>query len=257
MPKRTDIAKILIIVARRSFLLAAALFLLGLARAHACVEVSQQYTVYRDFVVEVKKEGKRAAGIEVRITGSDTPATTTDENGIASFHGVKPGTYSIITSYAGVDGEDAELRVVDGNTGAYNNIDLRWPDRRIFEVQRVAGKMSSYTFRETGQDLGDLLLSLTNTSDSHLLATTITNQHGEFEFKDVPLGLYVLHVSRQTIDKKSDINGDVLVEVMSDVDLQRLPHLGLAMTDCGLLSVPLEDKYVPLRNDHSNNAQTY
>ena len=207
----------------------------------ACVEVVPRYKVLTNFDVIAKvPAGEPLDGIRVAIhnfnvkpSPSDTTVAVmfTDNDGHATFRGLKPGHYYLFIERGEITGDAAELDVVE-STGL-TALQLKWPHQKIFATERIEGTLlragiPGVPNMDQDKTLANVELTLTEATSGREVARTSTDAQGEFVFRQVVPGLYAMHM------KWHGIEGYVLLEVDIETKDAEPSVYSISPTDCGL-----------------------
>jgi len=208
---------------------ALSLILVGISAASQCSACS---VVYGQFdagpelrVRVVSPKGFPASGLRVDL--GDYHATT-DKDGIAFFHNVEPGSWSLgIDHDAGVP-DGAGVKVTrDGPAGVI--VPLTWPSIEPLLTRSLRGTLRGSDY-SPGRPQAEISLDLLEGISGKILKSAQTSDHSEFHFDDIAPGLYFLHLKPSGI---SGWSGLVAVSVASDASADHL-DIDLGWTSCGL-----------------------
>jgi len=233
------------------------MFLLLVARSEGCSRFFSTLVVRPDFSVdiylrELREKGTPMSGVRVSLSpqnGNDV-SSVSDSDGKAYFRSLKPGHYFLVVEKAGVESDAANLEVSSDNLTAKDRLEFGWPLRETFKVQTVSGKFGTTKFDKKVGDIvhkGPLVgatVTLTDVLRGIEISRTVTDEHGDFKFNEVPEALYKLHVTEAPKAETTqwDIQGDVIVAVSKTATNSVLPRLNFAMTSCGLTYTKAENK---------------
>lgn len=207
----------------------------------ACVMAVPRYKVLSNFDVTVKvPDGQPLDGIRVTLRNFDEkpePSDTTvavsftDNDGRATFRGLKPGHNFIFVDRGEITGDDAELDVVESN--GLTALQLKWPDANIYSTHRIAGTLLRAGIRgvpkmDEDKTLAKVHLTLTEASSGREVGRTSTDDQGKFAFDDVVPGLYAMHMTWNAT------GGYLLLEVNSKMQDAEMSKYFINPTDCGL-----------------------
>ena len=219
-------------MARTPSLALALAFLVSAGPAgNACTVVVHEHYLLRDFAIQVYDwRGLPVPAARVHVSpsihsnpGPEELTATTDAVGIARFRNVPVGAYSATTDMP--NGEYVEITVVDSGSMqlVHPDLRLRWPNRDVVSAQRMSGRFASDTPKP-------LRLALLKADSGEQLESVLTDSEGNFDFSEVPPGLYFIRVSR-TFGKSFE--GDVPVSIEPTAKNARL-DLSIAWSTCGL-----------------------
>jgi hypothetical protein len=209
--------------------------------ARACAMVFPRFMVFSNFDLIVKvPDGQPLDGIRVAIddlelkprpTDTTVAVSFTDNDGHASFRGVKPGHYFVFVERGKITGEDAELDVVE--SGGLTTFQLKWPDSRIYTTERIQGTLlragiPGVPNMAEDKTLANVDLTLTEAISAREVGRTSTDGQGKFAFREVVPGLYAMHM------KWHGIEGYVLLEVDIKTKDTGPSIYSISPTDCGL-----------------------
>lgn len=221
-------------------------------RSSGCAMGFAQHKVKSTFVVEISYHGQPLQGIETEISREThqepylilVSSVQSDENGRVPIRGLDPGDYFLAVKHAGIGGEAVELKVVgegEGDASIENTVKLGWPNRKVFKIRRVAGKLvrTPFDFRTGSAEppLAGAKLTLTDALPGTRRTASVVQTNGKFEFGSLDAGLYIVHIKQdETKGPIGDerIDGDIFVEVSRDATDLELPLLRLYMSDCGM-----------------------
>jgi hypothetical protein len=252
MPRRNDIAKMLIIGSGPKRLLAFAvpflIFMAFCAPARACViSPSQKIQVSPIFRVVVSHESTPIAGIQVEVydegelnrlqDGAEwRPVLTlvTSRDGTAEVKNLKKGLYLVETKGPG-GGSAAYADVSDNSDKLSNQILLQWPYSwgEILKLTSLSGELVS---NDPWTPFENIRVELWAAGLEKPLAVAQTGPQGRFSFNETRPGLYVLHIrGQQKKARGSQIEGSLPVELApSAADALTSLALRLDETDCGI-----------------------
>lgn len=216
-------------------------FVLSAEPARACAEGFPRYKVLSNFDVIVRvPAGQPLDGIRVAILDIDQkprpPDTTvaeafTDKDGRAIFRGLKPGRNFMLVKRGEIEGEIAELDVVE--TNGLTMVQLKWPRLRVFTAQRIAGTLLKAGIpgapkMAEDRTLAKVDLTLTEASSGREMGSTSTDDQGKFAFPEMAPGLYAMHM------KWNGIAGYILLAVDAKAQDAEPSIYSINPTDCGL-----------------------
>jgi hypothetical protein len=172
-----------------------------------CVEVAPHYKVRPDFDVVVQVPARiPLEGIHVVVSKVDKDQippdvviadVLTDKDGLVAFHGIKAGHFWIETKRGEIEGEIAELDVVDSN--GLPKVVLAWPYRHIFTAQKIEGTLlragiPGVPNLDHDKTLAGVELSLTGALTGLEISKATTDAEGKFAFPAVDTGLYAMYI---------------------------------------------------------------
>lgn len=237
MPRRSDIAKILII---GSVILLAMLVMLSSDPAVACAILPPVIDVTQDFEILAVNHGRPVPGIPIEVTQvgvkSDHPLLSlrSGTDGRVAVKGLPAGDYSVESNAAmWVPGFIARV----GNPKAQlekNLVEFQWPNYGIAKVKALRGRLWSENSLKPFEDL-DLRVFLVDGRPAS--PSQFTGSKGRFDFKNLNPGLYVLwmHAKQPNVPKGFEDEGPIVVEV--DPDDRSAPSeldLPIGSTSCGI-----------------------
>lgn len=241
----------------RAFALLCVAFLLSVGKCEACTRFFPTFAVRPDFTVEINlrersEKGSPMSGVRVSLSpqnGNDV-SSISDSNGKAYFGSLKPGHYFLVVEMAGVESEAANLEVSPDKLTAKDRLEFGWPLQEVFKVQTVSGRFGTTKF---DKKVGDIVpkdplvgatVTLTDVLRGREISSTVTDEHGNFNFDGVPDALYKLHIAEAPKAETTqwDIKGDVLVDLSRSATNSVLPRLNFGMTSCGLTYTKVENK---------------
>ena len=250
MPRRNDIAKILIIGSTIKRLALATLILvcLGLlAPAHACTRSLATVHVSSDFRVAVSNGSTPIPGIQVEVynegelyrgdAGTEwRPVLTlvTSRDGVAEVKNLDKGMYLVETKGPGA-GDAVYAEVSDNSDKLTNQVKLQWPSSQseIFKIRSLSGELVS---NDPWTPFENINVELWAAGLEKPLAVIDTGSQGRFRFSETRPGLYVLHIrGHQKNPRGSQVEGGLPVELApSDLDASASLALRLDETTCGI-----------------------
>jgi hypothetical protein len=242
MPRRNDIAKVLIVAAAMAFLFFVALH----APAHACslsldrIHVSPDFRVIVCYgsmpipgiQVEVYDEGERRSDAETE----QEPVLTlvTGQDGVAEIKNLAKGTYLVATK--GPGGGSAVYAIIGNRPEKIRNeITLEWPFslHETLKTRTFSGQLLS---NDPWNPFQNVQVSVWAPGLEKPLAKEDTGPQGRFHFDVTRPGIYVLRViGSQDGSPGRQIGGELAVEL--DPSAQNAPaslFLRLSMSTCGI-----------------------
>jgi hypothetical protein len=177
--------------------------------AYACSSPAPPVKVGRTFNVEVQDRGKPVAGLQIELStygeNRSVSVVRTNADGDAHFSNVYTGQYFIGIRHPAF-GYSEEIQVLrHPPTGSQDTIRFEWPGWTPLSIQQVSGQLSGRT--RTGRSLfddnfsrpvygqvGGAKLTLSKAVSNATVRSVITGEAGNFDFGDVPPGLYFLRV---------------------------------------------------------------
>jgi len=196
----------------------------------ACTIVYASVNVGPAFKVKVEDRGHPVKGLRVEIKGY---AVVTDENGLALFHDVGPGSYFLTASDEVDSLNGAALQVSpDGPTGV--TVPLNWPSITPVAVRSLKGTMRGPDFLP-GQSQPRLSLDLLEARSGRKLKSLQSNDRGEFDFETTAPGMYLIALNPSGLIGWSgeQIRGQIVVDVDQGAPTDSL-DLDLTWSSCGL-----------------------
>jgi hypothetical protein len=245
MPRRNDIAKILIIGSIALAMVVSSWLLfpsparacsLSLARIHVSPDfriiVSHGSTRIPGIPVEVYDEGKRGDSQTER-----TPVLTlvTSQDGIAEIKNLDKGTYLVETK--GPGGGSAVYAVIgDRPEKSTSEISLQWPFslNQTLKARSFSGNLVS---NDPWKPFENVQVLLWAPGLEKPLAVADTGPQGSFHFDVTQPGIYVLRILGHQSDVSPDhqVGGDLSVELdPSAPDASASLLLRFSMTTCGI-----------------------
>lgn len=232
--------------------------------AFACSFFPPVHKVSRSFAVHVSNDVGPVVGLKLKVSRfkydefkkltheqqrTADPGTfeevfaesVTDSSGTAQFKLDRTGAFTLSPVSPASQLDWVELDVSDRPSSLSSSVQLRWPSYMILRTTQLRGKLMRGLYSSRSVPLEDNTLKLHTLTDYRDLATTQTGHNGEFEFKNVAPGLYLMQIiatGRKTDDfYKSE--GNIAVFVSPDARRDALP-ISTANTSCGL-SYDLEE----------------
>lgn len=208
-----------------------------IATCAACTLVYQSVEVGPTFQVQVEEQGHPIKGLRVEIRGyqsRDNPVVSeTDENGLALFRSVRPGSYHLSADHdAGIpDGAELEVKL-GGPTDV--RVHLKWPIISPIAIRSMKGVMRGPDYLP-GQSQPRISLDLLEGKSGRLLRSVLTDDRGEFSLEGVASGLYFLRLtlSGLRLGSGEPITGLIAVTVDQGASTDHL-DIDLGWTSCGL-----------------------
>ncbi len=211
-------------VARRS-LLSASILLIALASpGPACTIFHPVHIVGPSFRVRVDDRGRPVKGLSMRLRGAvGGHRAITDPNGIARFHGLRPGSYHLSAEHdSGVPG-GAEIEVKLPESRAIT-VPLRWPSGAVASASSIKGVLHMPSHMP-GQPQRRTTVDLLEGVSGRTLQTTASDDRGGFDFDGLAPGLYFLR-----LPPDPDL---IAIELDPRASAPQL-ELDLGWTSCGL-----------------------
>jgi hypothetical protein len=205
----------------------------------ACIYGYEEHHVVGSFTVEVRDwSGKPIPDLVVVLSphqdeptpGNQPARVETNGSGIAEFKGVANGVYELTTGIS--HGETLFIIVQDVQSKTppdewphpvEHNVQLKWPDLRVLEVSRIAGRLS----KDDGLP-AHVHLALVDPLKQRELSAGETNSDGNFSLPAADPGLYLLQLKGDYLD------GDIAIAVGPQFDTSNL-DLALSLSTCGLM----------------------
>jgi hypothetical protein len=253
MPRRNDIAKILVrsLPKRLNALAAAFLFLVVLhPLAQACSLSMARIRVSPDFRVIVSHGSTRIAGVQVAIYDEGKRhegeaaeerkpllSLVTSQDGVAEIKSLDKGIYLVETIGPG-QGSAVYALVGDGVDKAKNEIALEWPFslNGTLKTRSLSGELAS---NDPWTPFQNVQVELWAPGLEKPLAKEDTGPQGRFHFDVTRPGIYVLRVigRQDSVDPyHHQIGGELSVELAPvEPDALASVPLRLAMSGCGIV----------------------
>ena len=264
MPRRNDIAKILIIGALRNRLVAftiSLLFFVALGPlVHACSYSLSTVQVTPEFRIIVRHGPTPIPRIQVEIYDEGeldrlqdgrewTPVLklVTGRDGTAEAKNLRPGKYLVETKGPGMG--DAVYAQVGGKADeSKNQIGLEWPfsRRETIKTKSLSGQLIS---NNPWTPFQNVQVQLWTAGLEKPLAIKDTGPQGRFHFDETRPGIYVIRIQgrQDAVNPNNQVEGDLSVELdPSAPDAVASLFLRLAESSCGI-----EYSSCPLSNDAS------
>jgi hypothetical protein len=260
MPRRNDIAKILIIGSGPIVAAACALVLLGLfIPADACEISLGSVHVTSDFQIMVRHVQQpiggitvaiyRSKGVDGEIEKDPLLRLVTDKNGTTKVRDLRDGTYMVATEGPG-QGAAVYAIVGWGAKGkAKNEVVLGWPAKEIIQTKRLSGQLLNSNVRTPFEKtVGSAQLELWTAGVQAPIALESTTPDGQFQFLQSSPGIYILRVKA-----RGGPEGEIALDLQpSTADGIEFLTLHLLETSCGLTyrhchstaSIDLASRYV-------------
>jgi hypothetical protein len=252
MPRRNDIAKILIIgsgTERRLALITVFFsFVLLLARAHACSRSFARVFVSSDFHVIVRHGPTPVPGVQVQVydtaelhrdnTSAEwKPVLTliTAQDGAAEIKGLTKGIYLVGTKGPG-GGSATYVEISDKSIEKSDQISLQWPYSMngTLKTRALSGELLT---NDPWKPFETLRVELWHAGAEKPLAVVEAGPQGRFHFDEVRPGAYVVRVlgNQNNVRRDDQIKGDLSVELApSAPDALASLALRLDETTCGI-----------------------
>jgi hypothetical protein len=236
MPRRNDIAKILII-GSKLIILILSMFVGSLAKA--CTIFSSTVTAAPNFDLLVQDHGKPVAGIRIVVTsiGDETHRpvvqATSNQQGKVAVRGLLPGEYSIDNLGPIQTGGLIAVVKKNGFARLSKPITFQWPSLGIAKTKRLEGVFRS---ADPEHPFDAVEVSVSTAADGTELASSNSGSDGRFDFGNLPAGLYVVQVRAKQpgIPKNWEVEGPIAVEVTQGSSSPNQLELALGKTSCGI-----------------------
>jgi hypothetical protein len=181
------------------------------------------------FTVSAKYDARPLRGASIYITFYDGSANfffeRTSADGTVDVKDLRPGKYVLDVQWLGIHAasEHFEVRAIEPKQ-TKSRLEYVWGQQPL-TVQQVAGKVVDLRPRP-GDDLAGALtnpmevpmngvrLRLLEAITGTTAYTELTDEHGDFGFKALQNGTYVLHV--EGADTPNEGSSDVLIQVTPD-----------------------------------------
>ena len=193
--------------------------------------VSALIQVGANFRVQVEDHGRPVKGLRVELRADrstkNRAVSTTDKNGLAFFHSLRPGSYDVRTDLdaAGIS-DEAAVQVIPSSP-ADVTVHLKWPSFSPIVVRSLQGTLRAADY-QIGQPQPLLSLDLVEGISGRSLQRVRTTGSGEFSFDAVAPGLYFLKPSGQSGELIA-----IAVAVDTAAPVERL-EVDFGTTSCGL-----------------------
>jgi hypothetical protein len=234
------------------------LVLVASANALACSVFPHVHKVSRSFAVHVSNDVGPVAGLKLKVSRfkndeflkltdeqqrTADPAkfeeifaeSVTDSSGMAQFKIDKAGAFTLSLVSPASQLDWVELDVSGRSSSLSSVVELRWPSFAILRTTHLHGKLMKGLFSSRSVPLEDNALKLHTLTDYREVAATQTDHNGEFDFKGIAPGLYLIQII--ATDKKTDdfykSEGNIAVFVSPDAQRDAL-EISIANTSCGL-----------------------
>jgi hypothetical protein len=235
----------------------------------ACTYSSMPTAIGRSFLVSVNDRGRPVAGLQIELTieGKKKDHTIaiveTDAKGNAKFEHVRPGLYFVGIKQPAF-GYSEEIRVMPHPPkGSPEGFSFEWPGWEPLSTTAMVGSITGRARTDRGFLLdttqpvyttvaGAKLTLLKAVSDEPVEAQ-ISNDNGGYEFREIPAGLYLLHVETPVLQPLRwgyPTDGYVPIEVDPGSEFHRL-DIVLDNAICGELGWKRREE------TDSINAQTH
>lgn len=221
--------------------------------ASGCSETFPEWTRGTDFSVVVTLNRLPLRSMKVILEPDDVKDKLqrieglTGEDGTASFHTVAPGRYYVEASRLGI--EVGPGTVIVRPKGSTEKIQIEWPMRPEYQVLSVVGQFQHLTIEKKDpiegvihpriDPLANASLTLSRIDSEKMVEFTTTDLNGNFAFKTVDPGSYLLHVREETSPEAAYQIDDYLV-INVDPHASR-GHLDLQLnwTSCGMIATDI------------------
>ena len=246
---RVTITKWAIILAGSCFLI-----FFGACRSiFACETTSIPTKVGRTIRVEVADRGKPVAGLPIELStfgrNRSVAMVRTDASGYAQFKNIHPGLYFVGVKHPAFHYSE-EIQVLrHPPDGTESTISFEWPGFTPLSIQDVSGfvRGRARTSRPLSVDMtsepiygrvAGAKLTLSKAVSNETVRSVITGEAGDFDFGDVPPGLYFLRVETpvtKPVRWLYPVDGYVPLEMDPSAKLKQL-DLVLDNAICGELA---------------------
>ncbi|MFZ0978036.1 MAG: carboxypeptidase-like regulatory domain-containing protein [Candidatus Acidiferrales bacterium] len=158
----------------------------------------------------------------------------TDADGYARFSNLTPGSFLLTSDH---DGGVADGTIIEVSPGGPPDVTvtLGWPSHAPLSVRSVRGTLRGPDYYPR-QAQTQLSLSLLDGVSARVIATTLTDGKGDFNFaNEVPSGLYFLRLNPSDLLARDgeQIQGMMAIEVDRKAN-QDVLDLDVGWTTCGL-----------------------
>jgi hypothetical protein len=245
MPRRNDIAKILII-GSIALAMVVSSWLLFPSPARACSLSFESVHVSSNFRVIVSHGSTPIPGIQVEVYDEgerrdshteQKPILTviTSQNGAAEIKNLDKGTYLVVTKGPG-GGSGVYAVIGDRPEKSTSEISLEWPFslNQTLKARTFSGNLVS---NDPWKPFENVQVLLWAPGLEKPLAVADTGPQGRFHFDVTQPGIYVLRVlgSQRDVSPDGQIEGDLSVELdPSAPDASPSLFLRFSMTTCGI-----------------------
>jgi hypothetical protein len=219
----------------------AILFVLVLPKAaHSCTLVSayNPVPVGKEFRVRVTDRGSPVRGLRVMLA-SDAPKIVmyapTDADGYAFFSNLSLGVFAVTSDHDAGPSPDSVQVEVSRNGPANVVVQLRWPNLDPIRVRSASGMLRGPDYYPSQLQV-PLSLSLLEAISTRVLATTMTDSKGRFDFREdnLPPGLYFLQLNPSGLrSMNEEIQGWMPVSLDPQAK-QDVLNVDMGWSSCGL-----------------------
>ena len=190
-------------------LLCSLIVLLTTRPSSACTYSYDPKYVTRDFTVEIMDHGRGIANLHVQLEELGVSANkpknaltaVTDDYGVASFKGVRPGAYTISIRNIQISPPEDIIVKETPSDGALQKVAIQLPDNDILRVRSISGSIHGQM--RTNDPVNYLVLvdfgagvklTLILARSEEIVESHVANDSGGFSFSALPESLYFLHL---------------------------------------------------------------
>ena len=216
-------------------------FLTGLAApsvSSACSRVVRPISVGSNFKVKVSGYDGPVKVLLLNVTDGQGRAQSavTDDNGIAYFRDVPPGT-----QYLRADHDNGYAEQLDAKPSGRANatVPMRWPSIEPIHVRSISGMMRSPDAAPGQLEQRVLSLELLEGISGQVLFNINTTDRGEFDFGKLLPGLYFIHLKPfSAFHQQMEGLIGIVVDPAAPARADKL-DLNVVWTSCGLSYIDL------------------
>jgi hypothetical protein len=217
MPRRNDIAKILIIGSGPIVLT----LMLTASLAWACTVFGVRVNAAPNFDLLVQDNGRPVPGIPIivwRVGDKNRKRlfeAKSDQDGRVAIRGLLPGEYAIDNLGPIKSGGLTAIVKRNGPATLAKPIIFNWPWQEIVKFKSLQGTLRAaslqYPFKEVE-------LAVLTVDTGAQIKTLRTGPDGHFKFSEIPPGLYVVqvHGNQPGVGKNWQVDGPIAVEITPD-----------------------------------------
>ena len=228
-------------VRRRTMSVCAMLLVLVLpnaARSCTLVSADNRVPVGKEFRVRVTDRGIPVRGLRVMLASyapKDVTYALTDADGYAFFSNLSPGVFAVTSDHDAGPSPDSIQVEVSQNGPPNITVQLRWPNLDPIKVRSVSGVLRGPGYYPSERQV-PLSLSLLEGITTKVLATTMTDSKGRFDFKkdELPPGLYFLRLNPSGLrSMNEEIQGWIPISLDPQAK-QDVLNADMGWSSCGL-----------------------